>query len=795
MPSVTLSLHHFHQSVTACELIIDRASLCDLINTGNPEAIVVVDERYCPLGLIESQTLIAYLLYQQQHPETRNPSPSCLDLSGWLRPIIPLNSRMAVSEFLATLRGEALAFVPILVDAQGKLLGRLDTGKLLQFCLGYSILDDPPPQPRISDRNPPPRSDRPLEFLEQLPLPLLLYSPEAGILYQNQAWCQQIGAAFPANIDNSALALVNDPLTLPSPTPPLFPQRLETVTSGVAKTWRLLSVPLNLTDNYPLIEKTSGLWLLLATDITEQQQYCQELAVKNADLVHLNRLKDEFLACVSHEFKSPLTAVIGLSNLLREQKIGELNPRQSKYADLIYRSGRQLMALVNDLLDLTRLETGQLQLTLSRVKIDRLCQRVYDIIVDKYPQRLDLPSSYRLDIESGLDYALADETRLQQMLVHLLDNAVKFTIDGGNLGIKVNRWENWLAFTVWDTGIGIPEESQHLIFQKFQQLESPFTRQFEGAGLGLVLSQKLARCHGGDLSFVSRAREGSQFTLLLPVHPQSADQESATPQRLVLVVEANPQVIEQFVDRLSELGLKAIIARSGTEAIEKARQLKPRCVFLNPNLPLLSGWDVLTLLKSHTQTKDMKVIVTAADSERNRSQQQGADSFLVPPITSAALQACLNLTVSPIPSRKRRTAPTLLRLHGHYAPNFSDLSSFSWIWNNQLVRENYRFIEADSCEQAELLATVWEVDAILIDSSIAEDLYSYLQTLSKSETLANLPLVTLDVAVTEVANQIPGLAVFPCLAPPTENRIEQLLKVIETADLAFSRHLSGDRIL
>jgi CheY-like chemotaxis protein len=374
------------------------------------------------------------------------------------------------------------------------------------------------------------------------------------------------------------------------------------------------------------------------------------------------------------------------------------------------------------------------------------------------------------------------------MLVHLLDNAVKFTVDGGNLGIKVNRWENWLAFTVWDTGIGIPEESQHLIFQKFQQLESPFTRQFEGAGLGLVLSQKLARCHGGDLSFVSRAQEGSEFTLLLPVHPQGAEQESATPQRLVLVVEANPQVIEQFVDRLSELGLKAIIARSGTEAIEKARQLKPRCVFLNPNLPLLSGWDVLTLLKSHPQTKEIKVIVTAADSERNRSQQQGADSFLVPPITSAALQACLNLTVSPVTSRKRRTAPTLLRLHGHYAPNFSDLSSFSWIWNNQLVRENYRFIEADSCEQAELLATVWEVDAILIDSSIAEDLYSYLQTLSESETLANLPLVTLDVTVTEVANQIPGLAVFPCLAPPTENRIEQLLKVIETADLAFSRH-------
>lgn len=777
MPSVTLSLHHFNQSVTTCELITDRTKLLDVVNAGSPEAIIVVDCRHCPLGIIDSQVLIAHLLYQQQYPETINLPSNSLDLSSLLRPILPLNARMAVSEFLKTLTREAIALVPILVDGKGKLLGRLDTGKLLQFCLGRSILEDPASPSRLGDRNVSPWRERPLEFLEQLPLPLLLYSREGGILYQNQVWCDQIGAAFPVNADNSPFARVNDPLT---PAAPLFPQRLETLTSGLAKTWRLWSVPLNLAGNYPFIEKGAEVWLLLATDITEQQQYCQELAVKNADLVHLNRLKDEFLACVSHEFKSPLTAVIGLSNLLREQKIGELNPRQSKYADLIYRSGRQLMALVNDLLDLTRLETGQLKLTLARVKIDRLCQRVYDIIVDKYPQRLDLPRAYHLEIESGLDYLVADEARLQQMLVHLLDNAVKFTIDGGNLGIKVNRWENWLAVTVWDTGIGIPEESQHLIFQKFQQLESPFTRQFEGAGLGLVLTQKLARCHGGDLSFVSKASQGSQFTLLLPLHPQANEGEQPIPQRLVLMVEADPQVIEHFVDRLSELGLKAIIARSGTEAIEKARQLKPRCIFLNPNLPLLSGWDVLTLLKSHPQTKEIKVIVTAPDSERNRSEQQGADSFLVPPITAAALQACLNLTISPIPSRKRRTAPTLLRLHGSHAPNLSELSSFSWIWNNQLVRENYRFIEADSWEQAELLASVWEVDAILIDSSIAADLFSYLQTLSESETLASLPLVTLDVAVTEVANQIPGLAVFPCLAPPTENRIEQLLKVIES---------------
>jgi signal transduction histidine kinase len=114
---------------------------------------------------------------------------------------------------------------------------------------------------------------------------------------------------------------------------------------------------------------------------------------------------------------------------------------------------------------------------------------------------------------------VADELRLRQMLMHLLSNALKFTDAGGEIGLTVNRWDGWIAFTVWDTGIGIPPEKQHLIFQKFQQLEQPLTRRFEGTGLGLVLTQGLARLHGGDVSFISKPDEGSQFTLLLPPCP------------------------------------------------------------------------------------------------------------------------------------------------------------------------------------------------------------------------------------------------------------------------------------
>src|SRR5579883_9389 len=273
-----------------------------------------------------------------------------------------------------------------------------------------------------------------------------------------------------------------------------------------------------------------NLWLMLATDVTEQQQLCKELAAKNADLIQLNRLKDEFLACISHELKTPLTAVLGLSRLLVDQQLGKLNERQARYAGLIHQSGRHLMSVVNDILDLTRMETGQMELTLSEVKIPAVCDRAISEArtihresskATHANQTQTSPQEHQLtiSIEPGLDEIVADELRLRQMLVHLLSNAFKFTETGGKIGLWVNRWEGWITFTIWDTGIGIPEHQQHLIFQKFQQLENPLTRQHEGTGLGLVLTRALARLHGGDVSFLSREGKGSQFTLLLPPSP------------------------------------------------------------------------------------------------------------------------------------------------------------------------------------------------------------------------------------------------------------------------------------
>ncbi|MBE9206969.1 response regulator [Nostoc sp. LEGE 06077] len=600
--------------------------------------------------------------------------------------------------------------------------------------------------------------------------------------------------------------------------------------NGQERVWQFAKIPLDSPRLKPLTaqpsENADQLWLVLATDVTEQQQLCKELAAKNADLIQLNRLKDEFLACISHELKTPLTAVLGLSRLLVDQQLGELNERQARYAGLIHQSGRHLMSVVNDILDLTRMETGQMELALAPVNIQAVCDRAQAEVtaIHTHASKTSAINSsvpkFTLMIEPGLEQMVADELRLRQMLVHLLSNAFKFTETSGEIGLRVSRWEGWIAFTIWDTGIGIPEHQQHLIFQKFQQLENPLTRQFEGTGLGLVLTRALARLHGGDVSFLSQEGKGSQFTLLLPPSPpttgfsdtetnnkeernqqnlgiQKVPTSANSPvnnsqhlpgcsQRLVLIVEAVARYIEDLAEQLKGLGYRVIIARSGTEAVEKARRLQPQAVFLNPLLPLLSGWDVLTLVKSDAATRHIPVIVTATGAEREQAFANQADGFLSLPIENQALAPLLEklcakptISASEIEATQTTAKNQPLRILRLVNPEIASINP------HPSLRE-HRVIEVDNLDQAELLARVWQFDVILLDveTSLAQ---IYLQQLIQHPRLVALPLVTCDVATSLAASQIPGLSVFPCLTPFGKNnrsrtdKIDPLLSVLQIA--------------
>lgn len=316
-------------------------------------------------------------------------------------------------------------------------------------------------------------------------------------------------------------------------------------------------------------------------------------AKDHTNQTQLERMKDDFLSCVTHELRSPLTVVLGMTELLEKQLCDQLTDRQRHYLKTIHRSGHRLASVINTMVDVTQAESGQLKLHLAHIKVSALCHQVIQQL-----QRLELPSHplVELDISPSIDTIVADPTRLQQMLGHLLHNACRFTQkeQTPRVGIRVEAWEAWIAFTVWDKGIGIADEDQSLIFQKFRQLESPRTRQFDGTGLGLTLTRNLARLHGGDVTFTSQFGVGSEFTILLPPQPPSP---SCCP--LVLIVETDPQQITTIVQAVSECGFFPVIARSGLEALEKAKQLQPSCIFINYNLPLLGGNDLRYLLQQH----------------------------------------------------------------------------------------------------------------------------------------------------------------------------------------------------
>ncbi len=307
----------------------------------------------------------------------------------------------------------------------------------------------------------------------------------------------------------------------------------------------------------------------------------------------LERMKDQFLSCVTHELRSPLTVVLGMTELLEKQLCDQLTDRQRHYLKTIHRSGHRLAAVINTMVDVTQAESGQLKLHLARIKIDSLCHQVIQQL-----HRLELPSNPQvaLDISPAVDTIVADPTRLQQMLGHLLHNACRFTPKDQTpqVGIRVEDWESYIAFTVWDRGIGIADEDQSLIFQKFQQLENARTRQFDGTGLGLTLTRNLARLHGGDVTFTSQLGVGSEFTILLPPQPLSL-----ACCQLVLIVDTDPQQINTIAKAVSDSGFFPVIARSGLEALEKAKQLQPAYIFINYDLPILGGNDLHCILQQH----------------------------------------------------------------------------------------------------------------------------------------------------------------------------------------------------
>ena len=424
----------------------------------------------------------------------------------------------------------------------------------------------------------------------------------------------------------------------------------------------------------------------LIEDITERKATEVALRRTNAELERATRLKDEFLANMSHELRTPLNAILGMTEGLQEEIFGPLNERQQHSLATIERSGNHLLALINDVLDLAKIEAGQMELDFSAINVSLLCSASVTFVkqqAHKKRQRIET------HIPEGLPDLYGDDRRLRQVLINLLTNAVKFTPEGGQITLTASyttlapdattQAGTWihpqvppsdtlglLSLAVSDTGIGISPEDAQKLFQPFTQVNAALNRQHEGTGLGLSLVKRIVNAHGGEVTLASEVGHGSCFTVQIPIIPipgesslgaDSTASIAASPPTepaeapLILLAEDNEASISTTTSYLEAKGYRIIVARNGLESVTLAATAQPDVILMDIQMPHLDGLEAIRQIRQNPALATVPIIALTALAmpiDEERCLAAGANQYLSKPIRLKQLFQRITAALAPV---------------------------------------------------------------------------------------------------------------------------------------------------
>ncbi|HWZ90725.1 MAG TPA: response regulator, partial [Polyangiaceae bacterium] len=527
------------------------------------------------------------------------------------------------------------------------------------------------------------------------------------------------------------------------------------------------------------------------------EQARRALEDKAKELALTSKYKSEFLANMSHELRTPLNSILILGQQLGENPDQNLTPKQVEFARTIHSAGSDLLNLITDILDLSKIESGTVTVEPAELSFATLLETVArPFRHDAEARRLTF--DVRLDPKLGRTF-WTDQKRLQQVLKNLLSNAFKFTDHGGvrlNVSSAVTGWSHEhpvlqqastvIAFEVADTGIGIAPEKQKIIFEAFQQADAGTSRKYGGTGLGLAISRELSHLLGGELQLRSTPGVGSAFTLYLPleyVGPAMATTgregargpsvtrpaiatavrvADATPEQIMddrgdlhpgdsslLIIEDDPHYARVLVDLAHDKGFKVLVAARGADALELARDYRPTAISLDVFLPDMLGWTVLSYLKRDNNLRHIPVQIITLDENRQDGLSRGAFSFITKPATTEGLEKALERIKEYAVPRRRR----LLVVEDNAAEQLSI--------RELLGHDDIEIVSATTGEEALTILREQTIDCVVLDLRLPDiSGFDVLDRIRDDETLPDLPVVvfTGKELTPEHANQLQDLA-------------------------------------